>query len=114
MIRYYFHTHVYIPQLPVNTNESTEGSIWGCEYPVAILPSSRGMKYIALKLHWGPSITYTYEPGGKGGGGGGGGQISYTFPFLLTYTNGGGGGEGVQIVCKLAYVLNGRPLNMNI
>ena len=23
---------------------------------------------------------------------------------------GGGGGEGVQIACKIAYVLNGRPL----
>ena len=24
---------------------------------------------------------------------------------------GGGGGGGVQIACKIAYILNGRPLN---
>ena len=39
---------------------------------------------------------------------GGGGQVSYTFPLRITCKK--GGGEGVQIACKIAYVLNGRPL----
>ena len=66
------------------------------------------MKYIALKLHRGPSITYTYTHIGGKGGGGVKSPIHFHF-FLHTIM-----GEGVQIVCKLAYVLNERPLNMNI
>ena len=43
----------------------------------------------------------TYAPRGRGG------QVSYT--FLLRITCKKGGGEGVQITCKNAYVINGRP-----
>ena len=53
--------------------------------------------------------------GGWGGGGGGGVcHASYTFPLRITCKKGVGwgvgGGGGVQIACKIAYVLNGRPL----
>ena len=45
----------------------------------------------------------TYAPRGRGG------QTSYTFPLRSTCKNGGGGG-GVQIACKIAYIINGMPL----
>ena len=51
----------------------------------------------------GPSINYVRTQGE-----GGGGQVSNTFPLRITCKK--GGGEGVQIACKIAYVLNGRPL----
>ena len=39
---------------------------------------------------------------------GGGGQAFYAFPLRITCKT--GEGEGVQVVCKNAYVINGRPL----
>ena len=44
----------------------------------------------------------TYAPRGRGG------QVCYTFPLRITCQN--KGGEGVQKACKIAYVINGRPL----
>ena len=44
----------------------------------------------------------TYAPRGRGG------QVSYTFPLRITCKK---GGEGVQIACKIAYVLNRRHLD---
>ena len=58
--------------------------------------------YITHSLRGLPFSTYAPR------GGGGGGHVSYTFPLRITCKK--GGGEGVQIACKIAYVLNGRPL----
>ena len=41
----------------------------------------------------------------------GGGQVSYTFPSRITSKK---GRRGVQIACKIVYVLNGRPLMRNL
>ena len=53
-----------------------------------------------------------YAPRGSGGGGGGVGRSSplYISIAYCMQTKKGGGGEEVQIACKIAYVLNGRPL----
>ena len=44
----------------------------------------------------------TYAPRGRGGGS--------TLLYISIAYNMQKGGEGVQIACKVAYVLNGRPL----
>ena len=45
------------------------------------------------------------------GGGGGGSSILYIYIAYYMQKKKGGGGRGVQIVfCKIAYVINGRPL----
>ena len=49
----------------------------------------------------------TYAPRGGGGGGGGGGGSSLLYIAIAYYMQKGDG--WVQIVCKIAYVLNGRP-----
>ena len=36
-----------------------------------------------------------------------GGQVSYTFPLRITCKK--GGGDGVQITCKIVFILIGRP-----
>ena len=48
----------------------------------------------------------TYPARGRGG------QASYTFALRITCKK--GGGEGVQIACKNAYVINGRPLALAV
>ena len=45
----------------------------------------------------------TYATGGEGGG-----VSSLLYISIAYYMQ--KGGEGVQIACKIAYVLNGRPL----
>ena len=40
---------------------------------------------------------------------GGGGQVPYTFQLRITCKK-GRGEERVQMTCKIAYMLNGRPL----
>ena len=49
----------------------------------------------------------TYAPRGRRGGG----QDPYTFPYLLHATRWEGVQPGVQIACKIAYVLNGTPIS---
>ena len=57
----------------------------------------------SVRLHlWGIPLI-TYAPRGRGWG-----QASYTFPLRITCKK---GGEGVQKACKIAYVINGRPLS---
>ena len=46
----------------------------------------------------------TYAPRGRGGG-----QASYTFLLRITCKKKKKGGGAVQIACKIAYVINGRP-----
>ena len=56
-----------------------------------------------LCMIWGLPLI-TYAPRGRGGS-------SLLYISIAYYMQkGGGGGEGVQKACKIAYVINGRPL----
>ena len=57
-------------------------------------------------LPWGAFHLVRTHLGGEGGGGGGGVKSHIHFHCVLHAKR----GEGVQITCKIAYVLNGRPL----
>ena len=53
----------------------------------------------------------TYVPRlGVWGWGGVKPPIAIHFHCVLHAKKGGGGGRGIQIACKIVYVLNGRPL----
>ena len=57
-----------------------------------------------LQQLWGLPFSM-YAPRGSGVG-----QVSYIFPSCITCKK--GGREGVQIACKIVYILNGRPLSL--
>ena len=46
----------------------------------------------------------TYAPRGRGGVGGGGGLLYISIAYYMQKMK-----EGVQIACKFAYLINGRP-----
>ena len=56
-----------------------------------------------------PFYNSTYEPRGRWGGG-----VNSPIHFHCVLHTKKGGGGGFQVVCKIAYILNGRPLTIEL